>query len=242
MYQLHVIPALKDNYIWLLENANKQVVIIDPGEAAPVLSYMKKYHLSPLAILLTHHHIDHTGGVTELKAAYPDIEAYGPSEINLQINHLENINELLIADFRYEVISVPGHTLGHLAYYCQPYLFCGDTLFSAGCGRIFEGDYKQMLSSLNKLKLLPDDTLICAGHEYTLTNLDFAQMLVPEDQVIHEYYDFICKKKITLPSILTKEKQINLFLRCEDKNLQNKFNCNNELEMFTFFRSQKDIF
>jgi hypothetical protein len=99
-----------------------------------------------------------------------------------------------------------------------------------------------MLNSLNKLKQLPDDTLICAGHEYTLTNLDFAQILVPEDQAIREYHDFICKKKITLPSILTKEKQINLFLRCEEKKLQNKFNFNNELDLFTFFRSQKDIF
>lgn len=242
MYRLHVIPALKDNYIWLLENNDKQIVIIDPGEAAPLISYLKKHHLSPLAILLTHHHIDHTGGVTELKAFYPDIEVYGPSEINLQINYLDNIDKISIADFQFDIISVPGHTLGHLAYYCRPYLFCGVTLMSAGCGRIFEGDYKQMLSSLNNLKRLPDDTLICAGHEYTKANLNFAQMMVPQDKVIHEYYNYICKKKITLPSILTKEKQINLFLRCEEKSLQNKFNCNNELELFTFFRSQKDIF
>ncbi|MCX8662466.1 MULTISPECIES: hydroxyacylglutathione hydrolase [unclassified Gilliamella] len=242
MYRLHVIPALKDNYIWLLENNDKQIVIIDPGEAAPVISYLKKHHLSPLAILLTHHHIDHTGGVTELKAFYPDIEVYGPSEINLQINYLDNIDKISIADFQFDIISVPGHTLGHLAYYCRPYLFCGDTLMSAGCGRIFEGDYKQMLSSLNNLKRLPDDTLICTGHEYTKANLNFAQMMVPHDKVIHEYYNYICKKKITLPSILTKEKQINLFLRCKEKSLQNKFNCNNELELFAFFRSQKDIF
>jgi hydroxyacylglutathione hydrolase len=242
MHQLHVIPALKDNYIWLLENKKKQVVIIDPGEASPVISCLKKHLLFPLAILLTHHHIDHVKGVAELQACYPDVEIYGPSEINLQINHLDNIGKISIGDFQFDIISVPSHTLGHLAYYSQPYLFCGDTLFSAGCGKVFTGMYEQMLSSLKKIKQLPDETFICAGHEYTLANLDFAQMMVPHDQIIHEYYNVICKKKITLPSILTKEKQINLFLRCDEKSLQNKFNCNNELDLFVFLRSQKDIF
>lgn len=247
MFQLHIIPILKDNYVWLLENNDKQVVIIDPGEAEPVLEYLKKHHLTPLAILLTHHHIDHVGGVPKLHQIYPDIEIYGPSEIDLPIHYL-NDKEILsndivsIADFQFEVISVPGHTLGHLAYYIKPYVFCGDTLFSAGCGRIVDNAYQQMLNSLNKLKQLPDDTLICAGHEYTLANLNFAQKMVPNDKQIVKYFDSICKKSITLPSILTKEKQINLFLRCNEKSLQDKFNFNNELDLFTYFRSQKDIF
>lgn len=135
MFQLHIIPILKDNYVWLLENNDKQVVIIDPGEADPVFEYLKKHHLTPLAILLTHHHIDHVGGVPKLHQIYPDIEIYGPSEIDLPIHYLNDKDIVTkdivsIADFQFEVISVPGHTLSHLAYYIKPYVFCGDTLFS----------------------------------------------------------------------------------------------------------------
>nr|WP_238786567.1 hydroxyacylglutathione hydrolase [Gilliamella sp. ESL0250] len=197
---------------------------------------------SPLGILLTHHHIDHTGGVCELKAQYQHIDIYGPSEIDLPINYLVNQDKVCIGNFSFDVITVPGHTLGHLAYYCYPYLFSGDTLFSAGCGRVFEGTYQQMLDSLEHLKRLPDDTLICAGHEYTLSNLAFASHILPNDKNIKSYIDLISKKSKTLPSILFKEKQINLFLRCHEHQLQNKFNFNNELDLFAFFRSQKDIF
>lgn len=242
MFQLHIIPALADNYIWLLENAHRQVIIVDPGDGKPIINYLNQHQLSPLAILLTHHHIDHLGGVKLLQDYYTDIAIYGPSEINLPLISLSNQHTITIADFKFDILKVPGHTLGHLAYYCAPYLFCGDTLFSAGCGRVFEQHYQQMLDSLNKLKKLPDNTLICAGHEYTLSNLKFATHMVPEDKNITQYLNYISNKTITLPSTLLNERQINLFLRCNEKNLQSKFNFNNELELFTFFRSQKDNF
>ncbi|MWN89916.1 hydroxyacylglutathione hydrolase [Gilliamella sp. Pra-s65] len=242
MYQLHCIPVLKDNYIWILTNSANQAIIIDPGEAKPVINYINKHRISPLGILLTHHHIDHTAGVCELKAQYQNIDVYGPNEIDLPINYLINQNKVDIGDFSFDVIAVPGHTLGHLAYYCSPYLFSGDTLFSAGCGRVFEGTYQQMLDSLKQLKQLPENTLICASHEYTLSNLAFALQMLPDDTNIKDYLNLISKKQMTLPSILSKEKQINLFLRCHEQKLQNKFNFNNELDLFSFFRSQKDIF
>ncbi|OCG21292.1 MULTISPECIES: hydroxyacylglutathione hydrolase [unclassified Gilliamella] len=242
MYQINSIASLKDNYIWIITNTDNQAVIIDPGETEPVINYLNKHKLSPIGILLTHHHIDHTGGVKELKTRYPDIEVYGSREIDLPINHLINQTNICVGNFNFDVITVPGHTLGHLAYYCCPYLFSGDTLFSAGCGRVFEGTYQQMLDSLNKLKNLPNETLICAGHEYTLSNLEFAQNMIPEDEYINKYLKFIAKKSMSLPSTLLNEKQINIFLRCDEKKLQNKFNFNSELELFAFFRSQKDIF
>ncbi|OCG02847.1 hydroxyacylglutathione hydrolase [Gilliamella sp. wkB112] len=243
MHKLHVIPALQDNYIWLLENSDQQAIIIDPGESSPVINYIRQYKITPIAILLTHHHMDHIGGVLDLQQNYPNIEVFGPSEIPLPIQYISNSqHHLSIADFQFSIMPVPGHTLGHLAYYSAPYLFCGDTLFSAGCGRIFEGTPQQMLNSLNKFKQLSDNTLVCAGHEFTKANLKFAQTLLPEDLKIAEYLNLITNKTITLPSILAKELQINLFLRCDNKKLQNKFNINNELDLFVFFRSQKDIF
>ncbi len=242
MKKLHNIPVLNDNYIWLLENQHQQTVIIDPAEAEPVIDYHKKHHLHPIGIMLTHHHSDHIGGVTALQEQYPHICVYGPTQVNLAIHFITHQDKVDIADFHFTVISVPGHTKTHLAYYLKPYLFSGDCLFSAGCGRVFEGTYEQMFDSLNKLKQLPDETQICAGHEYTRSNLQFAQKMVPENQDIRDYLAQINDEKVTLPSLLSVEKKINLFLNCNNQILKNKFNINSDLEMFSFFRIQKDKF
>lgn len=240
--QLHIIPILQDNYVWLLQTSQQNAIIIDPGEAQPVIDYIENHQIRPIGILLTHHHADHIGGVTKLKLNYPEIPIFGPQEVQLPIINISNQNELIIDNTTFKIISIPGHTLGHVAYYAAPYLFCGDTLFSAGCGRIFEGTYQQMFDSLNKLKNFPDDTITCPAHEYTLNNLKFAHHLVPDDDNINRYYQQIQKQKVTLPTTIGKEKQINLFLRCNEKFLKNKFNIINDLELFIFLRTQKDVF
>ncbi|WVD62219.1 hydroxyacylglutathione hydrolase [Orbus mooreae] len=239
---LHIIPALADNYIWLIENQHQQVVIIDPGTAAPVIEYLSHKQLTPAGILLTHHHNDHIGGVLELQKQFPDLLVFGPSEIDLPITNISSQSTVTISDMTFQIIPTPGHTLGHVSYYMQPYLFCGDTLFSAGCGRIFEGTYRQMFNSLVQLSLLPNDTIICPAHEYTLSNLKFAHHLVPHDQDIINYYQQIENQVITLPTTLAREKKINLFLRCDNLELQQQFDCDTPLKLFQFFRIQKDSF
>lgn len=251
MFTLYSLPALQDNYIWLLGNQHNEVVIIDPSAADPVLDFLKNRALTPVAILLTHHHSDHTAGVPKLAKLYPSMPIYGPDEIELPaVRPVSETTPIIVSDFVFSVFNVPGHTLGHVAYYQAPYLFCGDTLFSAGCGRVFEGTMAQMYQSVSKLRKLPDETLICASHEYTLNNLRFAHAMLPDDPLIITYLDNVSQRRqqqqMTLPSKLKIEKGINLFLRCDDVNLKNKFNINNELnsdvDLFTFFRTQKDKF
>ncbi len=217
--QLIAIPTFTDNYIWLLRTT-QQAIIIDPGDAMPVINYLQKEKCQPAAILLTHHHWDHTDGVALLKQHYPDIAVYGPNETKDKgINHLiSDGDHIVIGTFRFLVIAVPGHTLGHVAYYCKPWLFCGDTLLSGGCGKIFEGTAQQLYHSLNKLASLPDDTQICCGHEYTLSNMKFAAHILPTDPDIQHYLHEVIKRRqqslSTLPSLLSTEKKINIFLRC----------------------------
>lgn len=216
---LITIPALTDNYIWLLHDT-QHAIIVDPGDAIPVIAYLRKEELQPIAILLTHHHNDHTDGVKLLKEHYSTISVYGPKETEAKgANFLVSDGDLLqLGGLVFSVLSVPGHTLGHVAYHCSPWLFCGDTLFSGGCGRIFEGTAQQMFNSLEKLALLRDDTLICCGHEYTVANMTFASHLLPEDQDIQTYLHKVTKLRQhsipTLPSLLSVEKRINIFLRC----------------------------
>lgn len=239
---LHIIPALKDNYIWLFEIAQKKVIIIDPGEAQSVIHYIKEKNLVPIAILLTHHHDDHIAGVPELQRIYDGISVFGPDEIPLPISKISNQNSLVIDRIELDIIQVPGHTLGHLAYLVENHLFCGDTLFSAGCGRVFEGTYEQMFDSLNKLKNLDANTIVCPAHEYTLSNLKFANHLVPDDKIIEYNYQLMQNKEITLPTTIQKERNINLFLRCDDKKLQEQFKIYNSIDLFIYFRTQKNIF
>lgn len=244
------VPALKDNYIWLLSNPQRQCLIVDPGEAEPVLTALEQHQLTPAAILLTHHHHDHVDGVTALAAQYPGIHVYGPLETeHCGATHIvgegETVREL---GSEFSIFSVPGHTAGHIAYYGAPYLFCGDTLFSAGCGRIFEGTPQQMFESVSKLSRLPDDTLVCCAHEYTLSNLTFAHHVWPEEPVINDYLvkirELRGKGLSSLPSSLGLEKKINLFLRTHDIDLKRKLPANmgnkGDWQIFAQLRAMKD--
>ncbi|KUQ85550.1 MULTISPECIES: hydroxyacylglutathione hydrolase [Enterobacter cloacae complex] len=246
------IPAFEDNYIWVLVDDDRRCVIVDPGESPPVLHAIKENGWKPEAILLTHHHHDHTGGVPDLRAHFPHLVVYGPAETQdkgtTQVVE-EGVN-ILIREWEFSVFATPGHTLGHLCFYSKPYLFCGDTLFSGGCGRLFEGTPEQMYLSLQKINALPDETLICCAHEYTLGNMKFSVSLLPEDRAIQDYYHKVkelrAKNQKTLPVILKNERQINLFLRTDDIDLINKINQETNLQQpeqrFAWLRSKKDNF
>lgn len=246
------ISAFEDNYIWVLVDDERRCVIVDPGESAPVLRAIKENGWQPEAILLTHHHNDHTGGVPELRTHFPHVVVYGPSEAQDKgvTQVVEEGEKILIREWEFSVFATPGHTLGHLCFYSKPYLFCGDTLFSGGCGRLFEGTPAQMYQSLQKINALPDDTVICCAHEYTLGNMKFAVSLLPEDRAIQDYYHKVkelrAKNQNTLPVILKNERQINLFLRTDDIDLIGKINQETNLQQpeqrFAWLRSKKDNF
>ncbi|TBL99108.1 hydroxyacylglutathione hydrolase [Hafnia paralvei] len=246
------IPAMQDNYIWLLANEQRECLIVDPGVASPVLHYLTENKLTPKAILLTHHHNDHVGGVGEILQNYPDITVYGPQET---VNHgctqqVQGHDEITVLGLNFSVLDVPGHTLGHIAYYAMPYLFCGDTLFSAGCGRIFEGTPEQMYASLQLIAQLPDNTLICCAHEYTESNLRFARYVLPENKEIETYQKQVkelrLKHQPSVPSLLKMEKEINPFLRCYDNDLQRNIGFENHpnetWQVFARLRDMKDSF
>lgn len=211
MIQLFPIPAFKDNYIWVL-HANNKAIVVDPGDAAPVIAYLKQHKLTLAAIFLTHHHKDHSGGVAEL-IAYQNAPVY--SAQNIDENTLIEIPNFPLV----RILQIPGHTLDHCAFYSKGILFCGDTLFSAGCGRVFEGTMQQMYASLLKLKSLPLDTKIYCGHEYTLQNLKFAKVVEPDNSAIKNKMIVIEKlrseNKPSLPTVLSEELEINPFLRCD---------------------------
>jgi len=215
---LTALPALEDNYIWALIDDNKRAIIVDPGEAQPVLDAIAQHNWKLEAILLTHHHADHTGGVDALSRHYPSVSVYGPQETLSKgaTQQVEEGDNLELLDHTFMVIATPGHTLGHIVYYAKPYLFCGDTLFSGGCGRLFEGTADQMFTSLSRLNQLPDETLVCCAHEYTLSNLDFAHRLLPQDPMVSDYRHKVKKLRenhqITLPTTLETERLINVFL------------------------------
>lgn len=216
---LHV-PAFQDNYIWLVRGPADRVAIVDPGDAEPVLAFLARERLTPAAILCTHHHGDHVGGVEDLRACY-DVPVYGPRRERIAgLTHPVAEGDrvgLPALDLALTVLDIPGHTLGHIAYVGDGLLFCGDTLFSAGCGRLFEGTAEQMHASLGKLAALPGTTAVYCGHEYTEANLAFALAVEPDNAVarayLHEVEALRDRGAITLPSTLDRERQINPFLR-----------------------------
>lgn len=223
MSSLLPVPAFDDNYIWLLHDGI-QALVVDPGDAAPVHAALAQHHLTLVAILLTHHHGDHTGGIAALRSSY-GVPVYGPanSPAHELITHpLENGDSVVVSNWQFAVITVPGHTLDHIAFHSvdESILFCGDTLFLAGCGRVFEGTHEQMYQSLQKLAVLPEDTRVCCAHEYTLSNLRFAATVEPDNTGISDYIVH-CEKlrqdnQPTLPSTLGLEKSVNPFLHCQN--------------------------
>ncbi|UWM65040.1 hydroxyacylglutathione hydrolase [Enterobacter sp. CP102] len=246
------IPAFQDNYIWVLVDDDRRCVIVDPGESEPVLTAIAENGWQPEAILLTHHHNDHVGGVPALRAKFPHLVVYGPAETQDKgTTHVVKEGEnVLILGWDFSVFATPGHTSGHICFYSKPYLFCGDTLFSGGCGRLFEGTPAQMYQSLQKIAALPDDTLICCAHEYTLGNMKFSASILPDDRAIQDYYQKVkelrAKNQKTLPVILKNEREINIFLRTDDIDLINKINQETNLQQpedcFAWLRSKKDNF
>ena len=216
------LPAFTDNYIWMLHDG-RQAVVVDPGDARPVVQALQHLGLQLQAILVTHHHADHVGGVDALRSA-TGARVYGPARelIPPPVVALSAHDVVETLGLRFEVIDVPGHTAGHIAYYCAdmdgaPLLFCGDTLFSGGCGRLFEGTPAQMLDSLDQLAALPGDTRVCCAHEYTLSNLKFACTVEPGNTTLLHYHSdcetLRSQNLPTLPSTMALERQINPFLR-----------------------------
>ena len=220
MFKISLIPAFKDNYIWLLTQGHRAVVV-DPGDAAPVLARLEVDHLELEGILITHHHADHQGGITELKARYqPDIFAPVRESITGCTRPLSGGESITVLGQAVQVLAVPGHTLGHLAYYAPGAIFCGDTLFGAGCGRLFEGSPAQMSASLDSIASLPDETLVYCAHEYTEVNLRFALAVEPDNTAVQGRVAKVAALRAaglsSVPSLLLEERATNPFLRCTE--------------------------
>jgi hydroxyacylglutathione hydrolase len=249
------IKAFNDNYIWCLHNQT-HCTVVDPGDAAPVLAYCQDNQLTLSAIIITHHHWDHTGGIDALLAAFPNIPVYGPQnknikQITVRLSQGDDM-ELAKLGIKLSILEVPGHTLDHIAYYGDIGLFCGDTLFSAGCGRLFEGTPQQMYTSLVKLTTLPADTEVFCAHEYTMANIAFAETVEPNNQALVDYKHWANKQREkntpTLPSSIQRELAVNPFLRCHSAELVTNVSQNmgstlaSEQAVFASLRSWKDNF
>ena len=233
------IRVLNDNVIWILKK-NKSAIVVDPAISEPVIEFLDKNDLHLEAILQTHHHVDHIGGTKSLMAKWPDVKVVASRKEKVRIPFqnlsVQDGDKFNISGEVFYVIEVLGHTSTHIAFYLEgdvPILFIGDTLFSGGCGRIFEGTHEQMYTSLEKIKLLPKNTLIYCAHEYTKSNLLWALNLKPEDQEINnkllQVEKKISLKELTIPFKLDDEMKINLFLRAKN------------LKEFTYLRTNKDL-
>ena len=256
MLKIIPIPAFTDNYIWAIVYGNS-CVVVDPGDSSPVLDFLKSNNLDLESILITHHHYDHTGGLLSLTDKY-NCTVYGPSGDHIEglTNKVSESDKVTIFDIQFEIFETPGHTLDHIAYYHSSdegsYLFCGDTLFSGGCGRLFEGTAKDMFLYLNKFITLPDETLVFCAHEYTQSNLKFALSVNPNNLDLIKYSKKVDKlrsqSEITLPSNIGLERKINPFFLLNDKEIlknSEKFinrKISNSVDSLAAIRSMKDSF
>lgn len=224
--RLQSLPARVDNYIWVLRNDQGRALVVDPSEAAPVFEAANSEEFSPAAILLTHHHADHVAGAAPLLGRWPQTPVYGPDDdrVDLDMERPADGAAFEVDNWSIRVLHVPGHTRTHIAFFVEsagtdPVLFCGDTLFSLGCGRLFEGDAAQMETSLGRLAALPPGTRVCCGHEYTLANAAFAVVVEPDNAALRrrmkEARTMRNAQQPTLPSTVADELACNPFLRCD---------------------------
>lgn len=246
------IPALQSNYIWMIYDNTNDCIIIDPGESIRVLNILKKLKLSLKAILLTHNHYDHIDGVNKLIQFFPKATVYGPQEIqHCNINYtVSEGDNILLLNKKFKVFNFTGHTKNHIGFYYNNNLFCGDTVFSAGCGKIQIGLEKQMYESFLKIKNFPDNTLIYSGHEYTLSNINFVSSMLPYNNDIINYKNKITNlkklNKTTIPTTLKLELKINPFFYCNNIDLKKALGVfpksGEEWKIFYTLRKKKDEF
>lgn len=256
MALIHTVPAFSDNYIWLLENRDGSALVVDPGDGDAVEDALKQHGLRLGGILITHHHYDHVGGVEMLRENH-GCPVWGPVNPALPfIDHrLSEGDHLEVGDYSFGVLQVPGHTLDHIAYFqggAEPLLFCGDTLFAGGCGRIFEGDAPMMHASLSRLASLPADTAVYCAHEYTLANLAFARAADPENDALvaraAQAQALRDGGKATVPSTIAQEQATNPFLRSATPGVRAGLRAagqqvdDDDVAVFTALRAWKDNF
>ncbi|MDR1075937.1 MAG: hydroxyacylglutathione hydrolase [Xanthomonadaceae bacterium] len=246
------LPAFEDNYIWALQNG-ADAIVVDPGDAGPVLA-LAGQGLQPIAVLITHHHLDHCGGVAALRERWPSLPVFAPHDDRFDF-HFSTVGDGLrvaVGGWHFDVIGVPGHTLSHIAFVDEHHLFSGDTLFSLGCGRLFEGTPAQMYESLQKLARLPSHLQVCCGHESTLTNAAFALVVDPDNAALsaraEEARRLRAEGRSTLPVALASEQECNPFLRCDTAAVRNAISNRlgrtpaDTIETFAELRRWKDEF
>ncbi|KAF0192824.1 MAG: hydroxyacylglutathione hydrolase [Gammaproteobacteria bacterium] len=249
------VPAFRDNYIWLVHDAANRTVIVDPGDAQPVLAALAHHALTPVAVLITHHHHDHTGGIGDILARYP-VPVLGPARESIPAvtRRLSDGERICVpsTSMEFTVLDVPGHTAGHIAFFGHNTLLCGDTLFAGGCGRLFEGTPEQMYCSLQKIARLPETTQVYCAHEYTEDNLRFAAAVEPDNADLRTRIAAVNRLRRnnlpTIPSTIGEEKRTNPFLRCDEPDVRAAARAFADTppesadQVFAALRSRKDWF
>jgi hydroxyacylglutathione hydrolase len=227
------IKAFRDNYIWLI-NEKSNGIIVDPGDANPVLKKLAKNNINLVSILITHKHYDHIGGIEELINNYPNVQIYGPENIEFKFKYTiakeGDVVSISGTSIKFYVLETPGHTLDHIVFVDKNNLFCGDTLFACGCGKLFEGTHQDMFKSLSKISTLSPSTKVYCAHEYTLENIKFALTIDGDNYQLNERYKKLQNVEITIPSSLKEEFETNPFLRAKTS------------EEFKLIRKRKDEF